>query len=298
MRSSVDLKGTAGAVLAVSFIASLFVSAYRSNADDTSPSVPSVTTLTTDAPPGKTPPAPPKLPEPKGAQRLSKEYPVWIDSQEKIVIVEGQVSLREGMLEMFACTRNTKEHESIISANTKASLVHAALLGLGAEPGHPVRFQPQYEPPTGTEIEVLVRYLDTKGKLQTARAQDWMKDRHTGKPMTHPFVFAGSSFYTDPDTKKQYYQAERGEFVCVANFGAAMLDIPAKSSKSNEELEFEALTEKIPPLGAPVHLIFKPKLTKQGATQRIPGGEQGAKAKDTLENKPKASEKNSGGKAN
>jgi len=94
--------------------------------------------------------------------------------------------------------------------------------------------------------------------------------------MAYPFVFGGSSFYTDPDTRKQYYQAEHGDFVCVANFGTAMLDIPAKSSKSNEELEFEAMTKKIPPLGAPVQLVFKPKLKKQGATQRLPGGEQGA----------------------
>ena len=246
-------------------IVSLFLAASRADAEDASPATPATTSPTTDAPPGKKAPEPPKLPEPKGAKRLSKEYPIWVDPKEKAVIVEGQVALREGMLEMFACTRNTKEHESIISANTKAYLVHAALLSLGAEPGHPVRFQPQYEPPTGTEIEVFVRYLDEKGKIQTARAQDWIKDNHTGKPMAYPFVFGGSSFYTDPDTKKQYYQAEHGDFVCVANFGTAMLDIPVKSSKSNEELEFEALTKKIPPLGAPVQLVFKPKLKKQGA---------------------------------
>jgi hypothetical protein len=178
------------------------------------------------------------------------------------------------MLEMFACTRNTKEHESIVSANTKAYLVHTGLVALGAEPGHPVRFQPRYMPPTGTEIEVLVRYLDEKGKLQTARAQDWIKDNHTGKPMAYPFVFAGSSFYVDPDTNKQHYQGEHGDFVCVSNFSTAVLDIPVKSSKSNEELEFEAITKKIPPLGAPVHLVFKPKLKKPGAGS----GEQGRKS--------------------
>ena len=111
------------------------------------------------------------------------------------------------MLEMFACTRNTKEHESIVSANTKAYLVHAGLVALGAEPGHPVRFQPQYVPPTGTEIEVLVRYLDEKGKLQTARAQDWIKDNHTRSRWLTRLCLAGSSFYVDPDTNKQYYQA-------------------------------------------------------------------------------------------
>jgi hypothetical protein len=83
--------------------------------------------------------------------------------------------------------------------------------------------------------------------------------------MAYPFVFAGSSFYTDPDTNKRHYQAEHGDFVCVANFGTAMLDIPARSSKSNEELEFEAFTSRIPPLGAPVQLIFKPKLKKPAA---------------------------------
>jgi hypothetical protein len=163
MRSRIDIKGVAGVVIAASVILGLFVAAIRSNADDTVPSTTPATDTAADAAPGKKAPAPPKLPEPKGARRLSKEFPIWIDPKEKEVIVEGQVALREGMLEMFACTRNTKEHESIISVNTKAYLVHAALLTLGAEVGHPVRFQPEYMPPAGTEIEVLIRYLDEKG---------------------------------------------------------------------------------------------------------------------------------------
>ncbi len=267
------------------FAMSVLILAPLSNADEAAPvadtdQIPSASL-------GKTGPARPRMPEPKGARRLSKEYPIWIDPAEKTVIVEGEVALREGMLEMFACTRNTKEHESIISANTKAYLVHAALLSLGAETGHPVRFQPEYVPPAGTEIEVLVRYLDDKGKAQTARAQDWIKDRKTGKPMAYPFVFGGSSFYTDPDTKKRYYQAEQGDFVCVANFGSAMLDIPVKSSKSNEELEFEAITKSIPPLGAPVHLVFKPKLKKPEAESK----EQGAGAKQPKSVTPNSSSK-------
>ncbi len=269
MRSRIGWRNVADAAFVGVLITILLVVVPLSNADEPAPAAsieqaPAVGSV-------KTAPARPRMPEPKGARRLSKEYPIWIDPVEKTVIVEGEVALREGMLEMFACTRNTKEHESIISANTKAYLVHAALLSLGAEAGHPVRFQPEYVPPTGTEIEVLVRYLDDKGKAQTARAQDWIKDRKTGKPMAHPFVFGGSSFYTDPDTKKRYYQAEQGDFVCVANFGSAMLDIPVKSSKSNEELEFEAITKSIPPLGAPVHLVFKPKLKERGAGSKERG---------------------------
>ena len=218
--------------------------------------------------PAKPRPPAPKLPEPQDAQRLSPKFDVWIDPKQKAVLVDGQVSLREGMLEMFACTKNTKEHESIVSANTKAFLVHAALLQLGAEPGTPVRFVPEYKPPTGTEIDVLVYWLDEAGKPHTIRAQEWVRDIRTKKAMTHPWVFAGSRFWKDQETGKQYYQAEGGDFICVSNFGTAMLDIPVPSSQSNEELGFECFTERIPPLGAPVRLILKPKLSKQGAETR------------------------------
>jgi hypothetical protein len=211
---------------------------------------------------------PPKLPAPKDAQRLSPDYDVWIDPQEKAVLVDGQISLREGMLEMFACTRNTKEHESVVSANTKAFLVHAALLRLGAQPGHPAQFVPEFKPPTGTEIDVLVHWVDPSGQAHTQRAQEWVKDIRTGKAMTHPWVFAGSRFWTDEETGKQYYQAEAGDFICVSNFGTAMLDIPVSSSQSNQELAFEAFTEHIPPLGAPVRLVLKPKLKAQNSATR------------------------------
>jgi hypothetical protein len=200
-----------------------------------------------------------KLPEPQGAKRLSPKYDAWVDPKQKAVIVDGQISLREGMLELFACIRNTKEHESIVSVNAKAYLVHAALLALGADPGRPAQFVPKYRPPSGPEVEVLVQWLDEQGHEHSARAQDWVKDIRTGKAMTHPFVFAGSSFWTDEETGKKYYQAEGGDFICVSNFGTAMLDIPVESSQSNDELAFEAFTERIPPLGAPVRLILKPK---------------------------------------
>jgi hypothetical protein len=206
---------------------------------------------------------PTKLPPPEGAQRLSEEFEVWIDPAEKAVIVDGQISLREGMLEMFACTRGTKEHESIVSANTRAFLVHAGLLQLGAEPGRPVQFVPEYVPPSGTEIEVLVRWIDEEGNEKTVRAQELIKDLRTEKEMAHAFVFAGSLFWKDPEDGKEYYMAEGGEFICVSNFGTAMLDIPVESSQSNEFLAFVTYTERIPPLGWPIRLVLKPKLDKK-----------------------------------
>jgi hypothetical protein len=213
------------------------------------------------------PAQPPKLPPPPGATPLSPDFDVWIDPKQKAVIVDGQISLREGLLEMFACLRNTKEHESIISVNTRAFLVHAGLIQLGAEPGSPVQFLPEYRPPKGTEIEITVQWRDEAGKEQSVRAQEMIKDLRTEKPMTHPFVFAGSLFWKDPETGKEYYMAESGDFICVSNFATAMLDIPVPSSQSNEQLGFLAFSERIPPLGTPVRLILKPKLKQEDERQ-------------------------------
>jgi len=234
------------------------------------------------------PPQPP-LPEPEGGIRLDPKYPVWVDPKQKAVLVDGKVCLRQGFLEMFACIRNTKEHEAIVAANTKAFLVHAGLLRLGAQPGHPARFQPKYEPPEGTEIDLFVEWRDAKGQIQKARAQDWIKDVRTKKAMSYPFVFGGSSFWVDPESKKQHYQAEGGDFVCVSNFGTAMLDIPVKSSQSNEALEFEAYTERIPLVGTQVRLVFRPKLEAKAedAAKAEGGGGKVEKRESKLEVKSK-----------
>jgi hypothetical protein len=217
------------------------------------------------------PPVVVKLPPPEGATRLAPDFDVWVNPGEKIVIVDGLISLREGMLEMFACLPKTKEHESIVSANTKAFIVHAALLSVGAEPGQPVQFRPEYRPPTGTEIEISVEWFDLDGKKHSARAQDWIKNVNTGAAMVHPFVFAGSGFWTNPETGEQRYLAEGGDFICVSNFGTAMIDIPVPSSEVDEELMFLAFTERIPPLGAPVRMILRPKLKQEGDGRRVGG---------------------------
>ena len=58
-------------------------------------------------------------------RRLSEKYPLWIDSKRKMVVMDGKVCLREGQLEMFACTKGTKEHESIVVVDVKQGVIRA-----------------------------------------------------------------------------------------------------------------------------------------------------------------------------
>jgi hypothetical protein len=210
-----------------------------------------------------------KLPPPAEAKKLPKPDEVWVDAKNRRVLVDGFVSLREGYLEMFACIVGTKEHESIVAVKTKAQTVHAALLALGAEPGTPVQWTPEFKPPTGTEIDIEVHWLDDEGKWRTAKAQEWIRNAKNKEPMKQPFVFAGSGFWKEPETGKEYYMAESGDFICVSNFTTAMLDVPIESSQSNEALNFEANPKRIPELGTPVRLVLKPKLKKE---EKKPGG--------------------------
>ena len=192
-------------------------------------------------------------------ERLDPKQPVWLTKDRKSVVVQSMVCQRQAPLEMFACLLNTKEHESVLTVPVKAFVIHAGLLAAGAEPGTPVRWDPEYAPPTGTEIEIEVLWKD-EGKVRKARAQDWVRDVSTGKAMAQPWVFAGSMMYEDKETSRKHYMADSsGDLVCVSNFASATLDVPIRSSDANASLMFEAFTENIPPLGTPVTMVLTPK---------------------------------------
>jgi hypothetical protein len=194
--------------------------------------------------------------------RLAKDFDIWLDQERKQLIVDGKVVLREGLLEMFACPKQTKEHESIVAVNCKAQFVHAGLLALGAEPGQTVKFDPEYRPASGPEVEVWVLWKDEGGNHRV-RAQEWIQHVKSGKALEYPFVFAGSGFHVDETTGEKFYLADGGDFICVSNFTTATLDLPVASSQANADLTFRAFSERIPPIGTPVRLVLAPKLMEK-----------------------------------
>lgn len=277
--------------------------------------------------------APPTQQKPAAAAgkltSLNKEGTVLLDAERKRLILKAEVCLREGLLEMLACLKQTKEHEAILRVDTKAQVVHAGLLALGAESGRPVQFIPEYRPATGQRIEIFVSWTDKDGKTHREPAQRWIRnatrryfvekldrvpaevpigertdlrydernkelfwygpmtaqqrdqwlkptkdeayrkavqsifDRTQLRPLAAPWVFAGSSFTVDDKTGKKYYNAESGDLICVANFTTATLDLAISSSASNEGLDYEAWTERIPPIGTPVEIELVPVFEKK-----------------------------------
>ncbi len=137
-------------------------------------------------------------------------------------------------------------------------MIHAGLLLTGAEPGHPVRFQPAFEPPTGRAIAIEVEW-EQAGKLKKVDAREWVKDLGTNKALAKDWVFAGSELFEDPRTKTMIYAADDGDLITVANFAGSILDLPYRSSASDADRGYAANPEKVPVRGTPVTMYLSPR---------------------------------------
>jgi hypothetical protein len=214
--------------------------------------IPTAAEPPTDKPPAAVPDRHPEL------RRLSPTDEVWLDLPGKRVIVGGKVALSQGVLEVFACPVESKEHEAVVATNCPARFIHAGLLAIGLEPGRPARFVPEYVPPQGSKVNVRVRWTDADGKVQERPARDWVRNTNTGEALDVDWVFVGSGFWRDPTDGSEHYEADAGDMICVTNFPSAMLDLPIASSDANEELFFEAFNGRVPPHGTPVEIILSP----------------------------------------
>ena len=175
------------------------------------------------------------------------------------VLIQAEVCLREGQLEQLLCKKPSKEHEAILTADVDARVVHLALETAGAKAGRPVKYDPVYEPATGSRVRITLQY-EQRGRKVTVPAQDWILNAKTKKNLATDWVFAGSQLVPNLDdkTKPPIYLANSGDIICVSNFPSAMLDLPVASPEKNADLVFVAHTERIPALDTKVLVILEP----------------------------------------
>jgi hypothetical protein len=210
----------------------------------------------------------PLVEHPENLHHLDPDQPLWIDRVSRHVVLLGEVCRAGYPLEFFA-TYSTKSYEAVVAVNVTPSKVHAALLLAGAEAGHPVQFQPEFVPPSGTEIAIEVRWKDASGKVQSSPAQDWVRNIQTKKALETNWVFGGSILTADEGSGKPHYLADSGDFICLLNLPTAMLDLPIRSYARLEARLFEAFEEHLPPAGTPTTLVLKPILpAKPGEAAR------------------------------
>jgi hypothetical protein len=183
----------------------------------------------------------------------------------------GLVSLDEGWLEVAVCRRGSREHESIVVTDAVPSVVHAAMLLAGLEPGTPATFDEQTRlplPPTGTMISIELRFassdaaggvpisLPLAGAIEDAREQ-----------VSPIWVFAGSLVRQNPPSMGpgEYYAADyAGTVVGLSTFGDEVVAVEeVRSPESGIDAPVWRIRSGVlPEIDTPVTVVLK-RLSRQ-----------------------------------
>lgn len=191
-----------------------------------------------------------------GPPRLQSFSPgIWIDWKEKAVELDARVVLQRGLLELLACSPNTKEHESVLVVSGRPRDIHHALGLIGLSPGSPARYDETAEKwlaPTGQQLHLEMRYED-EAKTRSVPAVAWLKSPKKGKPPIRvDWVFAGSTTFADG----RFGGDVEGTVVAVVDFESAVIAVAGLHTADNESLWLEANPETVPPVGTSCRLVI------------------------------------------
>ena len=207
-----------------------------------------------------------------------------VDFQNRCVDIEATICLDEGMLELIACTKETKEHESIVTITARPMHVHTALLLLGANNGNPAMRKSVGEggtrwvdiPPRGDSVDVYLVFKNNEGKVVEHAISDFVtrseerpdvlagaalgNAQQGDKKFPKTFLFAGSLLVGDGPGPRTYLADRSGSVISIVTFGDELLCLPGVHAKSNDALMWQIDATKLPEVGSKVKLRLRPQL--------------------------------------
>ena len=210
---------------------------------------------------------------------------VTINAKERYVDVVTEVCLDGGALDLVVCTKDSKEHESILSIDAKPVHVHMALLLIGAQAGQPAHQKPigegddkrwMFIPARGHKVDISLVIKDEEGNPMERPIAEFI--RHIGeeaafveelttgkKPEekkfpTSTFLFVGSHLIdAGKDKPRRYIAAESGNVVSISTFGDEMLGLSEMFGHVNGDLVWEINDQLLPKKGTKVTMRLRPQ---------------------------------------
>jgi len=236
----------------------------------------------------------------KAARKPVKLPGMVVDYFEKRCIdLEGTVCLEKGLLELIACTKGSKEHESIVALSARAMHIHMGLLLLGADNGHPAMRKPVDEektrwvnvPPRGDSIDVFLVMANKDGKLIEKPISDFIvrssgrvdevdgtvivapdqTEKRGGKEETslpHTFIFAGSHLRDNGPGPRQYLADLSGNVISIASFGDELLCLPFHQTQENGALMWQVKPDTLPKVGTKITLRLRLRKGQRTAVKK------------------------------
>ncbi len=160
-------------------------------------------------------------------------------------------------LELIACAPDTREHEALVVTDVPPSLIHAALLAAGLEPGSPGVLATG-APPTGAPVTIEF------STNSTSPATDWITDAPTrSRRPDQCFVFAGSRIATrtiNGQTREVYDADGTGVILGLTTFGSEVIahEPLISPDASTDEPVWIADPRIVPDIGTPVRVRITP----------------------------------------
>lgn len=167
-------------------------------------------------------------------------------------------------LELIMCRRDTRDHEVLVATDAQASHVHAALLMLGLEDGHPGYWSvadgelvPHAPEGAGVRVELVV---ERDGELTADVPAAWVRNLKTDERLPDVmWVFAGSA---ETDHPVFPYSADgSGNVIGLTTFGDEVVAYPAVISPeaAMDEPVWVADFDRVPPFGTEVVVRLIPE---------------------------------------
>jgi hypothetical protein len=216
------------------------------------------------------------------AERIRAIFPhITINSEERFVDIGSVVCLEEGFLELIACGKDSKEHESVIMVEARPSHIHAALLLIGAQAGNPAMRKPLDEegtrwahlPPRGQPVKVSLVIAKEGGKPVERPISDFIaaKEDESGlqeaggedDEFPDTMLFAGSQFHGEGEGR-QYIADMSGHVISIATFGDEVLSLSEVHAQDNSSLSWQIKPDTLPELGTKVTLRLRPQWAAEG----------------------------------
>jgi len=212
--------------------------------------------------------------EGEGATVIRTLPGIVVDRQAKEVRLAGKIVQQSVGLELFACGKNTREHEAVIVLEARPSHLTFALALLGLEPGRPgfITEGGAFSPAAGEALDLTVRFTVEKGegdqkKEEVVTLPAWRLLRPAGTEvgLTRPieWVYVGR-----PEQEALRAADREGTAIGLSNFRDVVIDVPFESTDANADLLYQANPEVVPPVGTPVEIIIRPT-GRQIAPQKV-----------------------------
>jgi hypothetical protein len=183
-----------------------------------------------------------------GIYKLGK---IDLDRNKKTITIQGEVNMAYGIVELLACTKIGKLHESVLVMDVQPIHLQTALILLGLDYGGGIRYQGDPLSPKGDRVQIWVEW-DADGETKRLRAEDLVFNRVTQTHMKHiDWVFTGSRVANGIFTAQAV-----GTLITTFRDPDAIIDNPLPEGA--DDTVYIANAQVVPPKGTPIKMIITP----------------------------------------